>query len=121
MKRFLLFSLSGGVGFISDFTAFLLLQMIINLHIARLFSFILAVNVTYCINELLTFHDRKGYFWLYVLGQSKGFIINYVTFEGTYAALKGIPYSTHIAFIAGSLLALGFNFFYAKIFAFREY
>ncbi|MCP5003995.1 MAG: GtrA family protein [Planctomycetes bacterium] len=117
----MLFSLSGGVGFISDFTAFLLLQMIFNPHVARLFSFIVAVNITYYLNETLTFHDRKGHIWLYVLGQTKGFIINYMTFEGIYAALKGIPYNIYIAFIAGSMIALGFNYFYAKIFAFREY
>lgn len=119
MKRFFLFSLAGIAGFLVDYSIFFLFEPLISAHFARVVSFITAVQVTYGINKHLTFKDRNGRYWMYLAGQSKGLLLNFLIFEALLFMLQGYPYAPHIAFISATIPALLFNFTYAKYLSFK--
>lgn len=118
MKQFVRFIFAGGIGFITDSLGFTLFQYVINLHIARILSFLIAVVVTFMINRHFTFNNRLASFSHYFYGQFKGFLLNFLVF-GAAIDLLGDAYVV-LAFLAGSGAALFFNFFYAKFLVFKS-
>ncbi|NLW04470.1 MAG: GtrA family protein [Pseudomonadaceae bacterium] len=120
MKQFIIFGFAGAVGFLIDAIAFVALLELLNLHIARICSFFIAVNATYFLNKKLTFKSTNNGYWKYVFGQTQGVAINLTTFEISLYFLSNTPFGVAVAFFIGSLLALAFNFIYAKKVVFNE-
>lgn len=121
MKTFLKFTFAGSFGFLSDLATFLLLGGLMTVHVVRPLSFFVAANVTYFINKNLAFKGRKAYYYRYLLGQSKAFLLNLVIFEGMLLILDSSVYSNanYIAFIVAAPLVLVFNYAYSHFLAFR--
>ena len=117
MKQFARFLFAGGIGFLADSAIFALLQSLIELHSARVLSFLIAVFVTFQINRRLTFNNRRAVFLKYFIGQFNGFLLNFFVF----AIILGCAGRSHLvfAFVAGTAAALVFNFFYAKTVVFK--
>lgn len=118
MKKFFYFLLTGIFGFITDFSVFTILTKHVDIYLARTASFMVAVNVTYYINNYLTFREFRGHYMIYVLGQTKGFLVNFFVFSLLLIIAQELKSKNIIAFIGGSTIALIFNFLYAKYFAF---
>ncbi len=119
MRTFAFFCIVGGIGFGVDFLTFFLLSEWVNIHLARLLAFIVAVNSTFLLNSKVTFSQKNANYKLYLLGQTKGFIISFLIFELVLSTLS-IPYTVYIAFVLGSGAGLLFNYFYAKFFVFKS-
>ena len=115
MRQFCFFFLVGGLGFICDYVVFLTLNLFLNTYLVKPIGFLCAVQLTYMLNKWLTFPDRKANYVLYILGQTKWFLINILIFSVVYFYTK----NKHISFFIASGTTLIFNFFYAKYFAFK--
>ena len=102
--------------FIVDFLSFIIIKNWIDVHISRVIAFYVAVNATYVLNSIFTFAQMKGNYGMYVFGQSKGFIINFLVFEAAFLLLSGKNWAEELSFVAGSIVALLFNYMYAKIY-----
>jgi putative flippase GtrA len=119
MKTFGSFIVSGTIGFIIHGIVFNIATLELNNNLSYLMAFIISVNITFIINKNLTFkHKGKNIskiYSLYLLGQTKGLLINYFTF---YIIINYIIINTainrNIAFFCASLITLFFNYFYAK-------
>lgn len=87
MKQFIKFGIVGTIGFIVDASILLILVHIFyfEISIARFFSFLIAVFVTWLINRNFTFSDNKNidkkkeYFY-YLVIQFFGVLLNYLIF-----------------------------------------
>ncbi|BFM08413.1 GtrA family protein [Halioxenophilus aromaticivorans] len=119
MKQLLLYSIASSFGFVVDLCAFVLLSQWLHIYPARLFAFLLSVAFTYEINNRITF-TGNGKRWLYVLGQCKGFLINFGLFVWVSQALNELAWGDYIAFAVGCFAALLFNFFFARRFVFSR-
>lgn len=119
MKQFLLFSTSGGAGFITHLTLFNFLIPFLDTHLAYIVAFIVAVQVTYELNRRITFRGSYSRYWLYVVGQIKGFLINLMVFEVVIQLLPDLLLSKNIAVVMGSTAAMLFNYIFSRNFVFR--
>ena len=83
-QKMLKFLLVGAFGFAVDASIFYLLHHSLNVYLARLISFFIAVTVTWLGNRLLTFHshnDNRRREWIqYTLVNSIGGAVNYFLF-----------------------------------------
>jgi len=82
-------------------------------------TLLIVVQVTFAIDYRYTFPQGRADYTLYVLGQIKGFLVNFIVFEGCLTILPGywsMKFTT--AFIMGSEFALASNYIFAKSFAF---
>ena len=119
MKSFINFILGGVIGFITHGILFNLATLKLNNNLSYFLAFCIAVNITFIINKNFTFKYKNKntirVYILYILGQSKGFLINYFIF---YTIMNHIVTNTttnrNIAFFCASLITLFFNYFYAK-------
>ncbi len=119
MRQFGLFVMAGLLGIGADYLAFYGLSHLMPAEVARVLSFALAVNVTFTFNRLFTFTDGQARYWWYVFGQTKGFLLNYLVFNLGLLLLANRPGAATLAFLTGSVVALFFNFAYAKYIALR--
>lgn len=119
MRQFARFVMVGLLGLGADYLAFLLLSWWLPVEVARVLSFLVAVNVTYTLNRLFTFAGGQARYGWYVFGQAKGFLLNYLVFALCLALLPDWQAKASLAFLAGSAVALFFNFAYAKYIALR--
>lgn len=119
MRQFGLFVMAGFLGVGADYLAFYGLAHLVPVEVARVLSFVLAVNVTYTFNRLLTFAGGQARYWWYVFGQTKGFLLNYLIFNLVLLILADMREAATLAFLAGSVTAMFFNFAYAKYIALR--
>ena len=115
MGQFYFFCLVGGLGFICDYAIFLTLNLFLNTYFAKIIGFFFFFFLTYALNKWLTFSARKASYSVYILGQTKGFLINILIFSAVYSYTK----SQNISFLIASGTTLVFNFYYAKYFAFK--
>ncbi|HEY4881711.1 MAG TPA: GtrA family protein [Steroidobacteraceae bacterium] len=124
--RVLSFGAIGGIGFVVDAG---ILQALFALGmlplIARCISFPVAVTVTWLLNRRYTFRDRShsgsdARYFLYVGGQIVGAFINVGVFVLTIRHWPGLALGPLIPMIAGSALALIFNFAWANLLVFRQ-
>ncbi len=121
MKQFLWFLCVGSAGFIVDLMTFSILTLYLSVHLSRVISFIVAVNLTFALNQKLTFKNQQASYPLYILGQCKGIALNMLTFELTLIIFNSERYITYIAaFITGSVFAMLFNYLFAKKIAFKS-
>ena len=116
MLQFYRFVLVGGVGFFCDFSIFSIFSHIFNIFLAKLISFTIALQVTYCLNKIFTFSKLKPLYWMYILGQIKGFLFNLVVFGLFCYYLDSVT----ISFVLAAGVTLLFNFYYAKYISFKK-
>lgn len=119
MKQFARFVMVGLLGLGADYLAFLALSSWLPVEVARVLSFLVAVNVTFTLNRVFTFAGGQARYGWYVFGQAKGFLLNYLVFTLCLALLPDWSSKATLAFLAGSAVALFFNFVYAKYIALR--
>lgn len=126
-RQFLLFSIVGGVGFLVDGGILLALIHFFNLHAitARLFSFLVAVCVTWYLNRSLTFaatrRESKIHEWLrYMSANGIGALFNFFIYSLLILFAVGLFKQPIIALIISSACAMFFNFFASKHFAFQK-
>lgn len=119
------FGLIGGVGFLVDagVLTWLVRMQGWGLYEARAVSFALAVTATWYLNRRFTFSrrasaDRRREYGRYFLVQSLGALINLGVYVVVVAALPAISAYPVLPLAAGSAVALLFNFFAARHFAF---
>lgn len=116
MRQFYFFCLAGGSGFICDYFIFVITHEFVNAYLAKPIGFFCAVQLTYFINKLITFADRTPLYLIYILGQIKGFLINFLVFSAVYYYTQ----NQYIGFFIAAGITLLFNFYYAKYFAFKS-
>jgi len=111
------FALVGGVGFIADALCFYVMIEYVQLppSAARIFSFLLAMVVTWLGNRYLTFtmanrNNALQQFMKHSLVASSSFILNFILFQ----SLLFLAMPIYFAFIAGTLLGMISNFFYSN-------
>jgi putative flippase GtrA len=120
------FLFAGTVGFGVDAAVLLGLHELAELDLlpSRLCSFAVAVTATWLLNRHLTFGDRRPTTQLdewgrYVLVNSLGAGINMAVFFWLVARWPEAPLQPLTALAVASLIAMCFNFFASKHFAFR--
>lgn len=117
-KSFLLFCVIGGIAYVMDVAVFTTLHLVMNLYVARAFSFLCAASFTWWMNRQitftastqLTFHEYIRYLRLMLYGAALNYgtfvlVTRYVPLAKTYPAL-GIA--------AGSLAGLLINYLMAR-------
>jgi len=113
------FIIVGAIGFIIDFSCYLLLlKLDLSLYISRILAFIFAVQATYSLNKKFTFSERSSNKLHYFMGQTSGIGINYISFILFYNVIT--PGHSIIAFISGSAIALFYNFTVANLWVFKK-
>ena len=87
MKEFIKFGVVGTFGFLSDAIVLLLLvnKLGFSIELSRIFSFLIAVFVTWVLNRTFTFEKEANYtkrkeYFIYFLIQTIGAGINYIIF-----------------------------------------
>jgi putative flippase GtrA len=128
-RSFVLFGISGALGFIVDSAAFyLFFSFIDNPYICRAFSYICAATFTWLFNRSYTFRSAKpqvnktGIFgeWVkYLSSQLSGFAVNYSVFSILINSSDLIRTFPILAIAAGSICGLIVNYSAAKFFVFR--
>ena len=118
-KIFSTFIIVGAIGFIIDFSLYLLfIKLDLGVYLSRALAFIFAVQSTYFLNKKFTFSERNAHQLSYFIGQGIGIIINYCSFIFFYRYIT--PEHSNIAFFAGSAIALFYNFAIANLWAFKK-
>lgn len=120
MKCFIFFCIAGGLGFATDLIVFTLSGPLFGYYLAKVLGFIVAVQLTFFLNKKITFNSQRASYWLYIAGQSKGFLINFCTFASVYAISLSAEHAELISFTVASLVTLLFNYFYAKKWVFQS-
>jgi len=123
--RFVRFCIVGGTGFVVDLTVLLgMIQFFdANPVKARIFSFAIALSVTWILNRTFTFHaqtsDNRLAEWIrYAFINSTGGAINLAIYSALIMTGR-IPFSIpFVALSIASAIALIFNYFGSKIFVF---
>lgn len=121
MQKFFKFCVVGALGFIADSLAFLILISIIdNPLISRVIAFWFAASITWLGNRLYTFQlacqQRKLRQWSkHMLSAHASGVLNILIF---WQLLNLVPVS--IAFIAGTCVGAGSNYFLASYIVFTN-
>lgn len=116
MRQFCKFCLVGGVGFFSDFAIFSLVSLICSVFFAKVIGFFCALQITFVLHKIFTFSASKSSYWIYIFGQIKGFVFNFIVFSLCCLYLDNI----NISFFVAAGMTLMFNFYYAKYYAFKN-
>lgn len=128
MRRLGSFVVAGGTGFLVDALALQLLavQLGMQVHLAKLLSFLLAVISTWLINRRFTFPGRAGRvplpleFWRYLLSSLAGGTVNYLVFAATISASGFARTHLYVAVAMGSLAGMLVNFVLYSVYVFRR-
>lgn len=123
-KLFPKFVFVGTVGFLVD-AVFLQTLFLLGYgpFVSRAFSVVIAMTATWYLNRTIVFQtsNAKGPEYLrHLAAQSVGMLVNVGIYSGlllAFTALQEIPIA---ALVAGSLAAMIFNFFSAKLWTFRQ-
>lgn len=119
------FGIVGVLGFITDAGFFFLLKIWVNIYTAKLFSFMVAVIVTWLINRFFTFKyvdkNKKIHveFLLYLLVSILGGGINYMAFYFSVNFSSTILKFPIIGVAFGSLCGMVFNYTSTRLFVFK--
>lgn len=126
MRQFLLFAVSGTLGFVVDSATLYLLMGILGLYLARVASFLAAVFFTWIFNRSLTFRNqRSGYsrsseFGVYLALMAAGGSVNYLVFSMLVFFVPLVHAEPVIGVAAGSIAGLFVNWMTSKYFLFRK-
>lgn len=131
--QFLMFSLSGAIGLIVDLSVLYLASMFMNLYLARMISFLVAVTITWLLNRRMTFKltDQMGptgrrqtkqlllEFLNYFFANLSGGLIN-LTVYSIFISYNIETTDKYFATCLGSLSGLALNFTLSKLIVFRK-
>lgn len=126
MRQFLLFAVSGTLGFVVDSATLYLLKGMLGLYLARAVSFLAAVFFTWIFNRSLTFRNqRSGYskgseFGVYLALMAAGGSVNYLVFSLMVFFLPLVHAEPIIGVAAGSIAGMFVNWMTSKYFLFRK-
>ena len=126
MNQFLLFAVSGTLGFLVDSLTLYLLKGALGLYLARAVSFLAAVFFTWLFNRSLTFRSqRSGYsrtseFGVYLALMSAGGSVNYLVYTLLVYYFPVVYAEPVLGVAAGSLAGLSVNWITSKYFLFRK-
>lgn len=128
MRKFLLFSSVGAVGFAIDGGLLVLLSQMfdINLYVSRIFSFIVATIATWLLNRSLVFKveavslasSRREY-GRYFFIQSGGALINLGVFSLLIKMFQHLYQDPIIPLFVGALFGLLYNYTGVRYWAFK--
>ncbi|KZY40429.1 hypothetical protein A3731_12790 [Roseovarius sp. HI0049] len=123
--QFLRFAAVGGIGFLVDALAlYALVKMGGAPLLMRLFSFALAVTVTWALNRVWTFaktaRTPRQEYAAYVSVQAVGVAINYAVYALVLSVLTPSAAHAVLALACGSAVALMGNFIGARSFVYRD-
>jgi putative flippase GtrA len=125
-SQFAMFACVGAAGFVVDYVVFYLFSLYVPyVHVVRIVAFGVACLVTWWLNARFTFKQDNTSVKIvtlptYFLAQSLGMLINFSTFSTLLFLIKVNKTSIFISFIVGSLVAMLFNFFFAKHITFKK-
>jgi len=126
MSQFLLFAVSGTLGFLVDSLTLYLLKGALGLYLARAVSFLAAVFFTWLFNRSLTFRNqRSGYsrrseFGVYLALMAAGGSVNYLIFSLLVFFFPLVHAQPIIGVAAGSIAGMFVNWVTSKYFLFRK-
>ena len=126
MSQFLLFAISGTLGFLVDSLTLYLLKGALGLYLARAVSFLAAVFFTWLFNRSLTFRNqRSGYyrrseFGVYLALMAVGGSVNYLIFSLLVFFIPLVHAEPIIGVAAGSIAGMFVNWVTSKYFLFRK-
>ena len=122
MRSFFLFSSVGTVGFLVDAGILFVLIPYFGPYIARLFSFLVAVFVTWLLNRNFTFNSQNhglSEFKRYIASQSFGAGLNYFVYAIAIFSFEWMARFPLVALGLGSIAGLAVNFILAKKYVFK--
>ena len=128
--QFVIFSLNGALGLITDIIVFFFSSLYLDLYISRIISFVFAVVVTWILNRSITFKQKDNIlpiylsdlayeFKRYFLASLIGGVINLSTYF-LYIYKNNYHLDKYIAILLGSLAGLIFNFIFSKFIVFKK-
>ena len=114
----------GTVGFLVDAVVLQTLFLLgYGPFLSRAFSVVVAMTATWYLNRTVVFRTStaKGPEYLrHLAAQSVGMLVNLLVYGGLLLALPFLQAMPVVALIGGSLAAMVFNFFAAKLWTFRR-
>lgn len=123
MRSFLLFSSVGTIGFLVDAGILFVLIPYFGPYLARVFSFLVAVFVTWLLNRNFTFNSRShglSEFKRYFASQSFGAGLNYFVYAIAIFSSQWMGKFPLFALALGSIAGLTVNFILAKKYVFNR-
>lgn len=119
------FVLVGGVGFLVDATLVLLLSQYMNVYLARLLSFAVALTVTWLLNRSWVFtaagrsaRARAAEYSRYVVVQCSGAAVNLAVFSLLIFLFEILKSWLLIPLAAGSLVGMFVNYYGMRVWVF---
>lgn len=126
-KSFLLFAVSGVLGYLADLFITLLLGGLIGFYFSRIPAFIGATLVTWVFNRNITFkgkesnHDKLLLEYLhYASLMILGLVVNYIVYAACLYILPETIFSVAISVAAGSLAGMFVNYINSKKYIFNK-
>ena len=125
MKKFILFGLAGGAGFVVDTAVLYALKGMLGPYGARAISFLCAVLTTWIINRMLAFKGQAAgvpiwrEFLHYLGAMILGGAVNYAIYAALVATVPLVAEQPVIGVAAGVAAGMFVNFFLADRLVFR--
>ena len=125
MKKFILFGLAGGAGFVVDTAVLYALKGMLGPYGARAISFLCAVLTTWIINRMLAFKGQAAgvpiwrEFLHYLGAMILGGAVNYAIYAALVATIPLVAEQPVIGVAAGVAAGMFVNFFLADRLVFR--
>lgn len=123
--QMLRFGVVGSIGFSTDASClWAFISAGVDPYLARVMSFLIAVNITWALNRNWTFGKTKeehqdGHLRRYVLVQVVGMLSNYSLYALTITILGTEGAMIFLGLVIGSFVGMFINFFGARLFAFK--
>jgi len=126
LKKFILFGLAGGAGFVVDTAVLYALKGALGLYGARVVSFICAVLTTWLINRVLAFKGQSAgvpiwrEFLTYLGAMILGGLVNYAIYAALVATIPFVAANPVIGIGAGVIGGMFVNFMLADRLVFKQ-
>ena len=126
IRKFLLFGLAGGAGFVVDTAILYLLKGALGLYGARAISFLCAVATTWIINRSFAFKGQSANLpvwreFLHYLGAMiLGGVVNYAVYAALVATIPLVAEQPVLGVAAGVVAGMFVNFLLADKLVFRQ-
>ena len=126
LRKFLLFGLAGGAGFVVDTAILYLLKGALGLYGARAISFLCAVATTWIINRSFAFKGQSANLpvwreFLHYLGAMiLGGVVNYAVYAALVATIPLVAEQPVLGVAAGVVAGMFVNFLLADKLVFRQ-
>jgi putative flippase GtrA len=126
VKKFILFGLAGGAGFVVDTAVLYALKGALGLYGARAVSFVCAVLTTWLINRALAFKGQAAgvpiwrEFLTYLGAMIVGGLVNYAIYAALVATVPLVAQQPVIGVAAGVIGGMLVNFTLAEKLVFRD-